>query len=127
MRIEPDGSGFEVFAHGLRNIQEIAFDDFGNMFGVDNDADMPGEKERFVYITEQSDSGWRCSHQYMKSESRWMREGIWQAQTPIVAAGVSTPKASTTPKPQTLTSFGYPAVHHPTTRELLERPRRLRA
>ena len=79
MRIEPDGSGFEVFAHGLRNIQEIAFDDFGNMFGVDNDADMPGEKERFVYITEQSDSGWRCSHQYMKEQSRWMREGIWNA------------------------------------------------
>ena len=79
MRIEPDGSGFEVFAHGLRNIQEIAFDDLGNMFGVDNDADMPGEKERFVYITEQSDSGWRCSHQYMKEQSRWMREGIWNA------------------------------------------------
>lgn len=79
MRVEPDGTGFEVFAHGLRNIQEIAFDDFGNMFGVDNDADMPGEKERFVYITEQSDSGWRCSHQYMKEQSRWMREGIWNA------------------------------------------------
>jgi putative membrane-bound dehydrogenase-like protein len=108
MRIEPDGSGFEVFAHGLRNIQEIAFDDFGNMFGVDNDADMPGEKERFVYITEQSDSGWRCSHQYMKEQSRWMREGIWQAPTATVAAGVSTPKASTPPKGQTLTSSATP-------------------
>ncbi len=85
LRCEPDGQGFEVFAHGLRNVQEIAFDDFGNIFGVDNDADMPGEQERFVYITEQSDSGWRCGHQYMKSESRWMREGIWQA----VAAGAS--------------------------------------
>ena len=77
MRVEPDGAGFEVFAHGLRNVQEVAFDDFGNMFGVDNDADMPGEKERFVYITERSDSGWRCNHQYMKSDSRWMRENIW--------------------------------------------------
>ncbi|TDU67186.1 putative membrane-bound dehydrogenase-like protein [Prosthecobacter fusiformis] len=77
MRVEPDGSGFEVFAHGLRNVQEVAFDDFGNIFGVDNDADMPGEKERFVYITERSDSGWRCNHQYMKSDSRWMRENIW--------------------------------------------------
>ncbi|MCX6854478.1 MAG: c-type cytochrome, partial [Verrucomicrobia bacterium] len=85
LRCEPDGKGFEVFAHGLRNVQEIAFDDFGNIFGVDNDADMAGEKERFVYITEQSDSGWRCGHQYMKGESRWMREGIWQA----VAAGAS--------------------------------------
>lgn len=84
MRVELDGSGFEVFAHGLRNVQEIAFDDLGNMFGVDNDADMPGEKERFVYITELSDSGWRCAHQYMKAESRWMREAIWQ--TPVAAA-----------------------------------------
>lgn len=79
MRVEPDGTGFEVFAHGLRNVQEVAFDDFGNVFGVDNDADMPGEKERFVYITERSDSGWRCNHQYMKSESRWVRENIWKA------------------------------------------------
>lgn len=79
MRVEPDGSGFEVFAHGLRNVQEVAFDDLGNLFGVDNDADMPGEQERFVYIAERSDSGWRCSHQYMKSESRWVRENLWKA------------------------------------------------
>jgi putative membrane-bound dehydrogenase-like protein len=78
LRCEPDGTGFEVFAHGLRNMQEIAFDDYGNLFGVDNDADLPGEKERFVYITERSDSGWRCGHQYQKSESRWMREGLWK-------------------------------------------------
>lgn len=82
LRVEPDGAGFEVFARGLRNVQEIAFDDFGNMFGVDNDADMPGERERLVYITDQSDSGWRCGHQYMKAESRWMREDIWLPQQP---------------------------------------------
>lgn len=78
MRCEPDGSGFEVFAHGLRNIQEVAFDDFGNLFGVDNDADLPGEKERLVYITERSDSGWRCGHQYQKEHSRWILEGLWK-------------------------------------------------
>ena len=82
MRCEPDGTGFEVFAHGLRNVQEIAFDDYGNIFGVDNDADLPGERERFVYITERSDSGWRCGHQYQKTESRWMRDGLWQPAHP---------------------------------------------
>ncbi|MGV3659213.1 MAG: PVC-type heme-binding CxxCH protein [Prosthecobacter sp.] len=82
MRCEPDGTGFEIFAHGLRNVQEIAFDDLGNMFGVDNDADLPGERERFVYITERSDSGWRCGHQYQKAESRWIRDGIWQPAHP---------------------------------------------
>ena len=78
LRVEPDGTGFEVFAHGLRNVQEVAFDAWGELFGVDNDADMTGEKERLVHIVEGSDAGWRCGHQYMKNESRWMREGIWK-------------------------------------------------
>lgn len=94
MRCEPDGTGFEVFAHGLRNIQEIAFDDFGNMFGVDNDADLPGEKERFVYITEHSDSGWRCGHQYQKGDSRWMRDGIWQPAHPGQPLFITPPLAN---------------------------------
>ena len=78
LRAEPDGSGFEVFASGLRNVQEIAFDDLGNIIGVDNDADQPKERERLVYVVEGSDSGWRNQHQYMKLNSRWMRENIWQ-------------------------------------------------
>lgn len=78
LRCEPDGSGFEIFAHGLRNVQEIAFDDYGNMFGVDNDADKPGEKERLVYIIEQSDSGWRCAWQYHPSWNPWIAEGRWK-------------------------------------------------
>ena len=78
LRVEPDGSGFEVFARGLRNVQEVAFDALGNLFGVDNDADMTGEKERLVHIVEGSDAGWRCGHQYMAMDSRWMREGLWQ-------------------------------------------------
>lgn len=78
LRCEPDGKNFEIFAHGLRNVQEIAFDPYGNLFGVDNDADKTGEKERFVYITEQSDSGWRCTYQYMKGWIPWMDEGLWK-------------------------------------------------
>jgi quinoprotein glucose dehydrogenase len=78
LRCEPDGAGFEVFASGVRNIQEIAFDDLGNVIGVDNDADQPKERERLVYLVEGSDSGWRNQHQYMKLNSRWMRENIWQ-------------------------------------------------
>ena len=78
MRVEPDGSGFEVFAHGLRNPQEPAFDDYGDLFAVDNDADMKGERERFVRIVERSDTGWRCNYQYMGLDSPWMREGLWK-------------------------------------------------
>ncbi|QDS93659.1 Cytochrome c [Roseimaritima multifibrata] len=67
MRCNPDGSDFEVFAHGLRNVQEVAFDQYGNMFGVDNDADFPGERERFCAIVNQMDAGWRCNYQYRGS------------------------------------------------------------
>lgn len=77
MRIESDGTGFEVYAHGLRNPQEPAFDAFGDLFTVDNDADMKGERERFVYIAEHSDSGWRNNFQYMAEASPWLRENFW--------------------------------------------------
>ncbi|MCB1224767.1 MAG: c-type cytochrome [Verrucomicrobiales bacterium] len=84
MRVEPDGTGFEVFAHGLRNVQEVAFDAEGRIFGVDNDSDLPTEKERVVWVVEGSDAGWRCTHQYMRNElhrdSRWMRERIWELE-----------------------------------------------
>ncbi|MEO6003370.1 MAG: HEAT repeat domain-containing protein [Opitutus sp.] len=78
LRMDPDGSNFEVYAHGLRNTQEPAFDEFGDLIGVDNDADMEGERERFVYIPEGSDSGWRQNHQFMGLRSVWMREGLWK-------------------------------------------------
>ena len=86
LRIEPDGSGFEVYAHGVRNPQEPAFDDFGDLFVVDNDADMKGERERFAYIVEGSDTGWRCNYQYMKESAPWMREGLWKPHFPGQAA-----------------------------------------
>ncbi len=78
MRAEPDGSGFEVYTRGNRNVQEPAFNEFGDLIGVDNDADQPGERERFVHLAEASDSGWRNNFQYMKTESPWMREGLWK-------------------------------------------------
>ena len=79
MRCDTDGSNFEVFAHGLRNVQEVAFDQYGNMFGIDNDADMNGERERFVYIVNQMDAGWRCNYQYRgKDYNPWMEEHLWE-------------------------------------------------
>lgn len=91
LRCNPDGSDLEVFAYGLRNTFEIAFDKFGNLFGVDNDGDFPTERERLVYITEGSDTGWRFHWQYREknfdvtvppAERRnrydvWMAEKMW--------------------------------------------------
>lgn len=65
-RSNPDGSDFEIFAYGIRNTHEFAFDEYGNLIGEDNDGDHPGEKERLVYIVNGSDAGWRSNWQYGK-------------------------------------------------------------
>ncbi len=85
LRADPDGTNFEVFATGIRNTQEMAFDEHGNLVSVDNDGDYPGETERVVYITQGSDTGWRSTWQYGKytdpNNNRynvWMDEGLFK-------------------------------------------------
>jgi quinoprotein glucose dehydrogenase len=66
VRSEPDGSNFEVYAHGFRNTHEFVFDKFGNLITVDNDGDHAGEFERLIYVVNGSDSGWRLNWQFGK-------------------------------------------------------------
>lgn len=66
IRMEPDGSNYEIFATGLRNTHEFDFDKYGNLISVDNDGDHAGEYERLVYLTDGSDSGWRFNWQFGK-------------------------------------------------------------
>ena len=77
MRCNPDGSDFEVFAHGLRNPQEIAFDAYGNLISVDNDSDHPVEHERFVHILQGSDTGWRIYWQFGKYNKPYEDYRVW--------------------------------------------------
>ena len=99
MRANPDGSDFEVFAHGLRNPQELAFDAYGNLISVDNDGDHSGEHERYVHIIEGSDSGWRINWQYGKynrpneSYKIWMDERLHVPHFPGQAAYLLPPIA----------------------------------
>lgn len=105
-RANPDGSDFEIFAMGVRNTHEFVFDEYNNLISVDNDGDHPGEKERLVYITNGSDTGWRTNWQFGKYRDPknnpykvWMDEKMylprWEGQaafiTPCIANYVSGP------------------------------------
>jgi quinoprotein glucose dehydrogenase len=105
-RSNPDGSDFEIFAYGVRNTHEFAFDEYGNLISEDNDGDHPGEKERLVYIVNGSDAGWRSNWQYGKYRDPnnntykvWMDEKMylprWEGQaayiTPCISNFVSGP------------------------------------
>jgi quinoprotein glucose dehydrogenase len=75
-RCEPDGSKLEVFAYGLRNPQELAFNDDGDLFTGDNNSDG-GDKARWVYVVPHGDTGWRMYYQYIKDRGPWNRERMW--------------------------------------------------
>jgi putative membrane-bound dehydrogenase-like protein len=78
LRSNPDGTDFEVFATGIRNLQEFSFDEHGNLISVDNDGDHQGEFERLVYIPNGSDSGWRSNWQYGKyTDAKNNRYNVW--------------------------------------------------
>ncbi len=97
-RANPDGTDFEVFAHGLRNTHEFVFDDYGNLISSDNDGDHPGESERLVHIVEGSDAGWRSNWQYGKytdpknnAYKVWMDEKLFKPRWDGQAAYIIPP------------------------------------
>jgi len=109
-RCERDGSNLEVFAYGLRNPQELAFDDEGRLFTGDNNSDS-GDKARWVYVAEGSDSGWRMYYQYLDDRGPWNRERMWypyqedDETTAVQPAFILPPIANLGDGPSGLTSY----------------------
>ena len=92
-RMERDGSNLEVVHTGLRNPKEVAFDRYGNLFSVDNNADM-GDEARVVDIVEGAYSGWQRGHQAFQKftnliygtnrhKTNWMEERQWDMDSKL--------------------------------------------
>ncbi|MEI6655252.1 MAG: glucose dehydrogenase, partial [Verrucomicrobiota bacterium] len=112
-RIEPDGSGFEVFHTGLRNPKGIAFDALGNAFTVDGNSGH-GDASRIIYLVEGGDSGWRIGHQTLLDyyrevglseapPTRWLDEHMWELRHELQPAYVLPPSGHLASEPADLT------------------------
>ncbi len=103
-RCELDGSNLEVFATGLRNPQELAFDDHGYLFTGDNNSDS-GDKARWVNVMEGGDTGWRMMYQYLPDRGPFNREKLWQPFTAETPAYTIPPIANISDGPSGLNCY----------------------
>ncbi len=101
-----DGTELELVARGLRNPQELVFDEHGNLFTGDNDSDA-GDLERLVYLVEGGDSGWRVGYQHapLGKGGPWMRDNLWKPRFPGQPAYLLPPIANIEDGPSGLTYY----------------------
>lgn len=100
-RCFPDGSELEVVCRGLRNPQEIAFDQFGNLFAADNNCDK-GDHSRLVYCLEGSDSGWNMAFQSIPAPyltGPWHAEQMWHLWEGSIAGNTEPQPAGSSQSP----------------------------
>ncbi|MCC7398148.1 MAG: HEAT repeat domain-containing protein [Planctomycetes bacterium] len=102
LRCELDGSGLTIVHRGLRNPQELAFDDAGDLFTGDNNSDG-GDRARLVQIVPGADSGWRIGFQWLDDRGAWNRERMWWPRHPQQTATILPPIANFADGPSGLT------------------------
>ena len=107
LRSELDGSGLEIFATGLRNPQDLVFDDYGNLFTGDNNSDG-GDRARWVYLVEGGESGWRQAYQFLwqpVSRGPWNDELLWEPHHAGQPAYITPPVANFADGPSGITYY----------------------
>lgn len=112
-RCEPDGTDLEVVHHSLRNPQELAFDQYGNLFTGDNNSDA-GDRARLVYIVPGGETGWNMNYQTLEGDNLrgpWNQEGIWEMRHEGQPAWTLPPVAHVTSGPSGFVY--YPGVGLP--------------
>ncbi len=94
-RCYPDGTELELIHRGLRNPQELAFDQFGNLFADDNNCDK-GDHSRLVYVVPGGDSGWNMAFQSIPDPyltGPWHAERMWYLNDDLQPAYLVPPVA----------------------------------
>lgn len=106
-RCRLDGTGLELLHTGLRNPQEIAFDDFGNWFTGDNNSDG-GDLARWVALVEGGDSGWHIGYQFLEQPNArgpWIAEKMDRPQNGLQPSYILPPVANIASGPSGLAYY----------------------
>ena len=101
---ELDGSDLRVVADGMRNPQELAFNDYGDLFSVDNNSDS-GDKARVIQIVPGGDAGWRMHYQYLGDRGIFNREKVWHPLHPEQTVSILPPIENFTDGPSGLAHY----------------------
>ncbi len=96
LRCNRDGTDLEIYHTGLRNPQDLTYDEYGNLFTGDNNSDG-GDRARIVHVLEGGDSGWNIGFQYMGDKEYlrgpWNAERLWHLPFQNQAAWIVPPIA----------------------------------
>lgn len=104
LRCELDGRNLEIVATGLRNPQDLAFDEYGNLFTCDNNSDS-GDRARWLHIHYGGDYGWRMAYQYFSDRGPFNREHMWEVDHAKRPRGIIPPIANIADGPAGLTYY----------------------